>query len=857
MPIQFLNMAMLLGLVAVSIPIIIHLLNRRRYDVVDWGAMQFLEISEVTRRRLLIEELLLMLLRMGLIALLVLALASPILTRKIVTGMGKRPDRDVVIVVDGSASMSYKPGKGLSTQDRATTWATTFLDKLQAGDKVALVQAKEQPITLAAPTHDLERVRENLRQMPPPNGGTNLPDAIQHARVLLDSSQRSGRDIIVLTDGQREGWVDPTAMLRWDLLSTQDREERMAGTELRDPPRLFVVNVDPDRKESPPNYAVAPLRANRPVVPVGREVLFRSDIMLSTGTKYEQPHLLRLEVDGRTVRNLETPRTAELKQGKVPFSFKHRFQAPGSHLVTVRLEPDLPVDDRKEGYQLKDTIPSDNRRDFALDVVTALPVLLVDGDPAPALGERGTDFLRDALAPENDPNPVVQVQTTSIADFTPEMLTGPRGALPPRVVVFNNVAQLSRTQSDAIARFLAAGGGVLVVLGDRVNGEAYNKDLYREGRGWLPARVDEVQGDVDRPEDGIRPVPSTSTHPVLDLFRDELGIGGLGAARFPRWWKVSTPGQDAPGVTVASLRSAREEHAFLVERFFQSGRVLLSTVPLDDTWESNLPRTAAFVPLVHEMVYYLAGARSSDFNLQPGQPIRYPTHHTGQLSTITLSTPSGLPRPLTAEPTTGDSAHSVQVVEGANGSLVVFDKTREPGLYTVTAPQRVLVLCKPDEAQQARDAGADYVGGEEMVRKIRDESKMDFDVLFVTTAMLSTLETLEPILKPRNLYPSEASGRILRPREDWKDAIALARNKTTYYVVQPAAGESDLTPSTKEERDQVAKLVQLAYENNPDAVLGSMEMVEERPHVWWWFLIGLLLFLCVEVWMTRRMAMQR
>jgi hypothetical protein len=197
------------------------------------------------------------------------------------------------------------------------------------------------------------------------------------------------------------------------------------------------------------------------------------------------------------------------------------------------------------------------------------------------------------------------------------------------------------------------------------------------------------------------------------------------------------------------------------------------------------------------------------------------------------------------------------VVEGPHGSLVVFDKTREPGLYTVTAPQRVLVLCKPDEASQAREEGADYVGGEEMVRKIREESKMDFDVVFATTSMLSMLETLEPILKPRNLYPTEASGRILRPGEDWKEAIKLAKSKTTYYVVQPAAGESDLTPSTQEERDQVAKLVQLAYENDPDTVLGSMEMVEERPHIWWWFLIGLLLFLCVEVWMTRRMAMQR
>jgi len=62
---------------ALAIPIIIHLLNRRRFEVIDWGAMRFLQVSKVTRRRLFLEELLLLLLRMGLIGLLVVALAGP------------------------------------------------------------------------------------------------------------------------------------------------------------------------------------------------------------------------------------------------------------------------------------------------------------------------------------------------------------------------------------------------------------------------------------------------------------------------------------------------------------------------------------------------------------------------------------------------------------------------------------------------------------------------------------------------------------------------------------------------------------------------------------------------------------
>src|SRR3954463_13147310 len=102
----FLNIALLLGLAAVAIPPIIHLLNRRRYDVIDWGAMQFLQISEVTRRRLLIEELLLMAMRMALIAILVLPLPAPRVSTSLFSA-AQHPNRDVVVIVDGSASMTF------------------------------------------------------------------------------------------------------------------------------------------------------------------------------------------------------------------------------------------------------------------------------------------------------------------------------------------------------------------------------------------------------------------------------------------------------------------------------------------------------------------------------------------------------------------------------------------------------------------------------------------------------------------------------------------------------------------------------------------------------------------------------
>lgn len=101
---------MLLGLAGIALPIIAHLLSRRRFDVVAWGAMQFLNPSRKTRRRLKLEELLLLLLRIGLIALIVFAVTRPIIPSGWLSGYRSAGSRTVVLIIDGSNSMSRTDG---------------------------------------------------------------------------------------------------------------------------------------------------------------------------------------------------------------------------------------------------------------------------------------------------------------------------------------------------------------------------------------------------------------------------------------------------------------------------------------------------------------------------------------------------------------------------------------------------------------------------------------------------------------------------------------------------------------------------------------------------------------------------
>ena len=555
-------------------------------------------------------------------------------------------------------------------------------------------------------------------------------------------------------------------------------------------PRFWVVNVSPERNADPPNWSLAPLESNRPIVPVEREVVFQTAIDLHGQKAYSPPQRVSLEVDGKRIKDLAVPRSAELDNGRVPFSFTHRFATAGSHLVTVLLEPDPPPDERPFGYTVKDEVPGDNRQDFAIEVVQVLPVLIVDGTLTPiaavsTAGRRSSDFLRDALAPARDPTPIIQVRVVGPSDFDPALLAAPEstksneGAVRPRVLILSNIPRLSAAQQEAVTHFLADGGGVLVTLGDRVEAESYNGQLHRNGAGWLPAHLDRMEGDADKLDTAVHPAPGGTDHPALRLFLQKANDGQgparfpqLGQARFPRWWKVSPPNRKPTAVQVAALRSTTTEYPFLVEWIDpnRAGRLLLCTVPLDNSWNTNLINLPAFVPLAHELVYYLAGTRSTEVNLEPGQPLRYRLESSGRLDGFTLQTPLGETKPLGIDPA-DKNVFLATVDRLPQGAVLRHEGMRETGVYRLRTPE----------------------------------------------------------------------------------------NSTVYYAVRPRrAEESNLTPCTEEDREKVAKIIpNLKYQNDRDQLTTAWVSETHRQELWSWLLLGLIVLLCAEVWMTRRIVRQR
>lgn len=613
----FLNTAMLFGLLGIALPVLAHLLSKKKYDIVRWGAMQFLELGRNTQRRVRLEEMLLMLMRMGLIALLAIGLARPWVSGSWFGRLSSTEVRDVIFVIDGSSSMGWE-GKTSTPHATAVQWAHRFLEELRSGDTVAILDARDivRPVLVPAST-DFRLVRKALNELPRPGGGADLIEATSQALRLLNSAGNLARDVIVLTDLQARSWTVEDVQ-RLEFLDEQRRQPAIV-------PRIWVIDVGGQTVKTRENFSLDRLKLSRQFTAPELPVRIQTKIMHQGG---EAPvsRKIYLEVDGQRISNATLQSAAILPGGEFSVEFEHRFSTPGVHLVSVVLD--------------RDNLPGDDRAEAAVEVSNALPVIVVDGAPHLDEARSETFFLRRALGAGNE-NALIKAQVISVEHLTPDLLAGSR------LLVLANVPMLSTEQSQAVTSFVDSGGGLLISLGDQVQAKFYNDVLFAAGQGVLPATLEKIEAPPP-PKPGAQPVPVVVDNTSLELpwvqsFRKE-NQGGLTETRFEKWWRVSAVKGDVdpagamesppPTTTGANLNVSRPRAAsiavrlsngdpFLLERDLGHGRVILMTAPLDSDW-STLPAKPDYVPFLHETLFHLASGSRASRNVSVGEAVTLP-----------------------------------------------------------------------------------------------------------------------------------------------------------------------------------------------------------------------------------------
>ena len=210
----------LAGLLAVSIPILIHLLWRQRRRPVEWAAMRFLmEAWKRQRRRIRLEQWLLLLLRCLILVALGLALARPRFAADLgpLSGSG----RTLYLVIDnGLASGAVQDGDRTAL-DRHVEQAIDVIDQLAPGDRVALLTAATPArAVLTPPTTDIGSVRGLLRALTPQMTATDLAGAFRILDELIVTEQASGEVLAVVMSDFRSGsarLTDPLPVLNSEV----------------------------------------------------------------------------------------------------------------------------------------------------------------------------------------------------------------------------------------------------------------------------------------------------------------------------------------------------------------------------------------------------------------------------------------------------------------------------------------------------------------------------------------------------------------------------------------------------------------------------------------------------------------
>jgi hypothetical protein len=631
----FANAPLLYALAAAGVPVVIHLLNRRKYREVPWAAMRFL-LSAIrkNRRRLRIEQWLLLAIRTLVILLVVSAMAKPFLEAFGAVLAGTRTHK--VIVIDGSLSMGYRSGES-SRFEQAKAVATQIVKDARGGDSVSLILMGDPPkVVIGDPTNNLREVEKEIGELVQSDGGTDLAATFEKIDRVLDVSSRDQKEVIFLTDLQAASWRPPAE-------STKALNEMVAKIEARRP-RSVVIDLG---KSGGENRAVTDLGLNVPVVTVGAPVLIRATLH-NFGSARADGVRARVTADG--ILGLEEP--FDLAPGEdVHAVFSQQFSTPGDHLVEVFIDDD--------------PLSLDNHRWLVVPVRESLNVLLADGHFKSEPYQAETDYLAQALSPGYDDSPgqprPIKVEVVS------ESQLSRRDLAKYDAVVLCNVAQFNELEVATLDDFLKQGGGVVVFGGDQVIAANYNRLLYNDGHGLLPAELGPSVGDAAKKEAGSFFNPLGYRHALVSAYQGETEpvTSGLTQVRSWQYHKLVIP--KGSNAEVALMFDTGDPA--VVETRRHRGTVILVATSADTGW-TNWPLHNSYVPVMQEIVLRASAGRLSERNIRVGQPFDRSFTADGASAAVTVVTPGKQSFPAKLQPSGGVSQFH-------------FEQTDKSGAYEV------------------------------------------------------------------------------------------------------------------------------------------------------------------------------
>ena len=191
-----------------SVPIIIHILNRRRFLTIDWPPMKYLKLTlKKNRRRIRFEQMLLLAMRVLAVILLILAVAQPIMSQKSLANfLPGRARTSRIIVLDDSLSMGYSTA-GRTAYQMAQNAAADLIKTAGGQDNLTLlVTSRPDPLVRNAGLQDAGRLADLASTHSLTDTPGNWAATFDAVTAAAASATFASKEVILVTDLRRSGW---------------------------------------------------------------------------------------------------------------------------------------------------------------------------------------------------------------------------------------------------------------------------------------------------------------------------------------------------------------------------------------------------------------------------------------------------------------------------------------------------------------------------------------------------------------------------------------------------------------------------------------------------------------------------
>jgi hypothetical protein len=424
---SLLNPYFLIGLGAVLLPVIAHLISKKSGTKKRFAALTFLLASQgETARRSNIKDLFLLLLRSLIIVLLVIVFAKPAVFS--FTRLGAHDAGSIAFIIDNSFSMGYSNNFGT-----AKNKAKELIESLPDGSFATVLPLVQTGKSKLGITQDKRKMKRDLKSIELSNSYTDNERRIEEAFGLLQNTPNQRKEVLFFTDLQRNGWTNEDIHRDWLTL------------------------IDVSEAEVLHNNAVTDFNIKE------TEELIRSDVAVTNFQDTESGKILAsIFINDNELRGFFQiePESTQQKQ----FSY-HKSQIPAGEIISrVEITPD--------------NLEVDNKRYFVLPREEGMRVLIVDGDPREIARLSESFYINGALETLSEVL-TLNLQLKDNDSFISEDLENYD------LIFMANVGDITPNKSEEIKKFIKNGGTLIIFLGNRIRSNVYNKLLYDV----LPAEI--------------------------------------------------------------------------------------------------------------------------------------------------------------------------------------------------------------------------------------------------------------------------------------------------------------------------------------------------------------------------------